>query len=137
MTLPKVSSGLAKTANAIYMYKGESRAIEISVTKEIIEDGVQTEVPVDMDDAGLVFTVRRAIGDVSVILEKRSGNSGEIEPATPTNLGKSVLYLVPDDTRLLDAGNYVFDIWVEMDDGSRYPVVEVAEFRLLEPVGVK
>jgi len=46
------------------------------------------------------------------------------------------VYLNPEDTSLLNAQIYYFDVWVKLSGGKRYPVIEPSEFVVKEPLTV-
>lgn len=134
MTLPVISNGLTKSANSLQVYKGEYRDVEVVITQDVVENGEVVETAVDLATAVVTFTVRRRASDPDLLIKKTSDVGGGIDINTPTTEGSAVIHLYSSDTSLLDADVYVFDVWVELDGGKRYPVVEISEFKILEPV---
>jgi len=113
-----VKPGITQPKNTIRMIRGTSRTFELSVTAE------EDESPVDLAGARVIFSVKRSL-DEKVPLIKKDSQAGAAQVAiqAPTKAGKADIYLVPSDTHTLDAGDYLFDVWVILSSGKRYAVV--------------
>ena len=99
---------------AIYMFRGDSRTLAITVTDS-------ADQPIDLTGAIARFTVRKAI-DKEVLISKSSADPAQIDIIDPTN-GKLEIYIVPNDTKTLKPGGYVFDVEITLSNGKVYTVV--------------
>ena len=135
MAISQISSNITKSSNSVEVYKGESKDLELEVT-QIVEnaEGNDEERPVDLTNAQVYFTVRETASAPEVLIAKDSSNALEIEIVSPAEDGLALIHLIPEDTKHMDAGTYVFDIWVVLSSGKQVPVVEVSEFIVREPV---
>jgi hypothetical protein len=131
-----VQSSISKSANAVEVWKGQSKDLEVSVTEEVVENGVKKDVPFSLAGATVYFAVKHRTADPQALIRKSSASVSEIEITSPATDGKAMIHIVPTDTSLLDADTYVFDVWVQLASGKRYPVIEVSEFLVKEPVTV-
>lgn len=136
MTLPIVGSSLAKSNSSLQLYKGESRDIELTLTEEVVQSGEVIEQPLDLSGATIFFAVRKRAGDAVVLISKTSDTTGEIDVNTPDSEGTAVIHIASSDTNFLEADMYVYDVWVELPSGKRYPVVPISEFKIVQPVVV-
>jgi len=135
MSISSVSSNITKSSNSIEVFQGESLDLELEVTTIVTAtDGTESEQPVNLTGSTVYFCVRRSTGDPELLIDKDSGSALEIEILTPATDGLALIHLVPDDTKNLPAGEYVFDVWVVLSSGKQVPVVEVSEFKVKEPV---
>jgi hypothetical protein len=135
MSISSISSNITKSSNSIEVFQGESLDLELEVTTIVTAaDQTESEEPVDLTSSTVYFCVRTRPGDPELLIHKDSGSALEIEILTPETDGLASIHLVPDDTRNLPAGEYVFDIWVVLSSGKQVPVVEVSEFKVKEPV---
>lgn len=101
--------------------KGESKDYTVTVTDELGS-------AVDLTGGRAKFTVKQTVDAVSADIEKDSDvGPTEVELTDPAN-GQFVIKLVPSDTSSLTAGEYFYDIWVELASGKRYPVVCPSSF---------
>lgn len=138
MALTKVASTLTKSSNAVEVYKGQSKDLQI----KIVEDGVDPvsgkpgDVPVPLTGATVYCSVRTRPGNPELLISKVSTDSTQITIETPAINGICTIHLIPTDTYKLDADTYVFDVWVVLSGGKTYPVIEVTEFIVKEPVTV-
>lgn len=139
MGLTQAASNITKSGNAIEIYKGQTKDIQVTVT-QIGQDPTTGDypanIPVDLTGATVYFTVKARPGDPVTLVYKVSTTSSQITIATPTTGGIATIHLLPLDTYKMAADTYVFDIWVVLSTGATYPVVEVAEFIIKEPVTV-
>ena len=116
MSTPVVSSNLTRSATAIEIYRGEYKVIKITV-KDAAGDAF------DLTDATVFFTARKAITDPLPYLSKTSSVTGEINITSPKTAGLIEIPFLTIDTLNMDTGEYVFDVWIEMDvlQGETYP----------------
>ena len=68
----------------------------------------------------------------SVLTQKKTNVSGEGQIGAADE-GEMFFYLVPADTSLLDARQYVFDVSVELSSGKKYTVLD-GVINLIQPV---
>lgn len=106
--------------NAVSVIRGSSKTLELTVTDD-------TDKVVDLTGATLYFSVKTLIEDSHPLFQKRSTNVSEIEITKPRD-GVARIYLSPADTQTLDPKEYVFDVWVVLASGKRYPVIEPSVF---------
>lgn len=135
MSISQVSSNITKSSNSIEVFKGESKDLELEVT-QIGEDidGNDEEQPVDLTGSTVYFTVREQASSPEALISKNSTNALDIEIVDPATGGFALIHLSPDDTKMLNADQFVFDIWLVLSSGKQVPVVEVSEFIVKEPV---
>jgi len=81
-----------------------------------------TGVAVDLTGATVYFTVKISISDTNSIVQKKSTNPAEILINAP-RAGQAQIFLGPSDTQNLDINEYVYDVWVILASGARYPVI--------------
>jgi len=138
VSISSTSSNISKSSNTIELFKGESKDLVVTVTQlsEAASDNECVDVydPVDLTGATVFFTVRKSVKEALSILEKDSTNALEIEVSSPATTGVATIYITSGDTVGLDAGTYVFDIWVELSSGKRSPVIEISEFIVRDAV---
>ena len=135
MSITQVSSNITKSSNAIEVYKGESKDLELEITQFVENaEGNEEEQPVPLDGCTIYMTVRVTASSPEALIEKDSTNALDIEILTPAEDGLALIHLIPDDTKNLEADTYVFDIWLVLSTGKQVPVIEVSEFIVKEPV---
>lgn len=135
MAIAVTSSNITKSSNSIEIYQGESKDISIEITQEVPNvNNVPVEEPVDLTGSALYFSVRSKASSPEVLIEKNSSDALQIEILTPLTGGVAVIHLVPDDTKHINASEYVFDVWIVLSSGKRMPVVEISAFVVKEPV---
>lgn len=114
--------------NAISVYRGASATFKLTV--------IDAEAkPLDMTASTVYFTVKRDVSDVNPVIRKSSADISQIE-ITSLKGGIVKIYLVPDDTKNLRECQYVFDAWVVLASGKRYPVIPPSIFEVLSSVSV-
>lgn len=129
MALPLVSSTMNKSINAIELYRGQSRNVEVDIVETVTEHGVTFDRAADLTDAVVYFTAKKLAGYPVPLLSKNSTTAG-IQISSPPTLGKAVVKILSDDTKFMPSGSYVYDIWVVFPDGRSLPVVELVEFKI-------
>ena len=107
------------------MFKGDHKTFELQVKDQ---DGN----PIDLSGATIRMTVKKHATDETAVISKTSNNASEISITDPAN-GIAEIYLVPSDTRNLDAGKYIFDIEITTAAGKVYTVL-LANLTLVEDV---
>ena len=115
-------STLLAPKNAISIYQGASRTLALTV----LDAGGDA---VDLTGATAYMTVKKLLSDSTALVRKASTDVAQASIVTP-RAGKVEFYLVPADTKTLDAGRYVFDMWVQLASGSRYAVVTTSTFEV-------
>ena len=135
MAISGSSSNITSSSSSIELYQGESKDLELEIVREVDQiDGTVKEEPVNLTGGKVCFTVRKAIGDPEIKISKDSLSALEIEILTPATDGLATIHIVSEDTLFLEAGKYVFDVWVVLSSGKKVPVIEVSEFIVKEPV---
>jgi len=115
--------------NKIVMFLGNSEEFELEVTDD-------NDDPVPITDAEIIFSVKADFDDENYIFQRKNSFAGggdtEIKITDGAN-GEAEIYLVPDNTKDLSAGTYVYDVWVKLTTGQERTVVQNRLF-LLESV---
>jgi hypothetical protein len=115
--------------NEIEIYRGSSKTYELHVTDAEEED-------VDLTGARVILTVKCDLSDPAPLIQKDSAKgASEVDINHPLE-GKAEIKLVPSDTQTMDAGTYIFDVWVELASGTRSPVVSPSPFKVVAGVTV-
>ena len=131
------TSNINKSSNSVEIYRGQSLDLELELTiDEKQPDGQVKEVPLKLGGVGIYLMVKRNIGDERPIISKSTANALEIEIVGDPDDGLALIHFDPTDTKDEIPGELVFDVWVELSSGKRYPVVEVSLFSILKPVTV-
>jgi len=129
MAISASSSNITKSSNSIEIYQGESRDISLEVLQESKDiNGVTIETPVDLTGCVFYFSVRTTAKSPALLISKTSSNMLEIELLTPLTGGKALIHITSDDTKHLDPGEYVFDVWTTLSSGKSVPVVAISSF---------
>lgn len=134
MAISTVSSNIRKSSSSIEVYRGQSQDIEYEIVQA--QDGECGEElsPVDLTGSSIYLTVRTEPSSPTALIEKNSSNALDIEIPTPVEDGIVIVHFSSDDTKDLEANEYVFDVWLQLSSGKRVPVIEVSEFVVKEPV---
>lgn len=115
--------------NEIEIYRGASKTYELHVTDA-------EEADVDLTGARVILTVKCDLSDPAPLIQKDSDvGAAQIDINHPLE-GKAEIKFVPSDTQTLDAGEYVFDVWVVLASGTRSPVVSPSPFKVVAGVTV-
>ncbi len=77
------------------------------------------------------WTLRRREKDDKALLEKSSLDTDQIEVIAPSANGIADLKIIPADTKDLEPGKYVHDVWIEKATGEMIPVVRASLFNLI------
>ena len=135
MSISGVSSNITKSSNSIDLYQGESKDLDLFVVEEVKDiNGVLIEQPVNLTGATIYFSVRKKANSPELLIGKDSTNILAIEILSPATDGKAIIHLLSSDTKNMQAGEYVFDVWVVLSSGKNVPVVEISEFLVKEAV---
>lgn len=102
------------TENALEMVRGTTKTLSLDVQDE---DGDVF----DLTGVTIWFTMKKVITDIDFVVQKKSDVLAQIT-ITDAKAGECEIYLLPDDTKLLDVREYVFDIWLVTMTGARYLV---------------
>lgn len=99
--------------NNVYLTRGDSAYLELNIRSSngpyIFQDG-------DV----IALTIKKSVHDENVILQKLA-RDGELK-------------IEPSDTKLLDYGEYVYDIQITTSDGDVFTVISPAKFVLKDEV---
>ena len=95
------------TGNSLAMVRGDTEAITVSLT----EDGVAK--PLTTGDT-VYMTVKRSVNKTEKVLQKI---------ITAFTDGKALISIAPTDTADLSFGDYVYDIQINLSDGTVKTVV--------------
>ena len=106
--------------NSIIIIRGSSKTLELTVTDD-------AGAMVDLTGAKVYFSVKVSVSDPQPIFQKSSLVPAQAEITVPRE-GKARIYLQPNDTQNLDPHEYLFDVWVILSNGKRYPVVKPSVF---------
>lgn len=105
--------------NDVPLFAGASLTLELEVVDE-------NDEAIDITGSTVVMTVKCHIEDELPLIVKSSAVSpAQVDIVSPKE-GIAMIYLASDDTKNLDPGEYVFDVWVTLSSGKRYVVVEPA-----------
>lgn len=107
------------------MYRGDDKTFQITVKDA---DGVA----VNITGATLTFSVKIDPNEPTPLILKDSSDNTEIDLTDPTN-GIAEIYLVPADTRDLEAGTYVYDVQIITSGTKKHTLVR-ANLILLDDV---
>ena len=106
--------------NKIIMYIGNNETFELEITDE-------DDVAIPITDAEIIFSVKDDFTDEEYIFQRKNsfaeGDDTEIKITDGGN-GLAEIYLIPDNTKDLNAGSYVYDVWVKLTSGKEKTVVQ-------------
>jgi len=111
-----MSSSILGSENQVEIYRGASKIFELEVLD-------MNNNPVNLTGARVIMTVKCAVSAVASLIQKDSDvGTSQVDIVAPRE-GKAEIKFVPSDTQTLDAGSYIFDVWVVLSSGSRNPVI--------------
>ena len=106
--------------NKIVMYIGNNETFELEVTDE-------DDIAVPIIGAEIIFSVKDDFIDEGYIFQRKNsfagGDDTEIKITDGGN-GLAEIYLVPDNTKDLMAGTYVYDVWVKLTSGIEKTIAQ-------------
>ncbi len=106
--------------NKIVMYLGNNETFELEVTDD-------DDIVVPIIGAEIIFIVKNDFTDEGYIFQRKNslagGDDTEIKITDGGN-GLVEIYLVPDNTKHLYAGLYVYDVWVKLTSGIEKTVIQ-------------
>ena len=108
--------------NAIEVVRGQSKTLKLTVKDK-------AGVVVDLTGSTIYFTVKEKLTDPKPLIQKLSTNIAEIEVPNPVD-GTANIFIVPDDTRSLGRGKYVYDLWIVLSTGERNPLIKPSTFEV-------
>ena len=126
------TASIVATANEIVIVRGTSKNFELMVSDD-------AGAPVNLTAARVIATIKCDLYDDKISIQKDSdAGSAEVEILSQegSTLGKAMLKFSPSDTQTLDAGEYVFDVWVVLSSGARHIVVGPGPFIITRGVTV-
>ena len=106
--------------NSVPIVRGSSKTLLLTVTDA-------NDRPVDLTGAKVVMTVKRSLEDRDPLIYKTSDDPNHAVIPNPRD-GQAKIYLLPSDTQRLEVRQYIFDVWVILNSGKRYPVVPPSVF---------
>lgn len=110
--------------NDLSIRRGQNKTYKLTVKNP---DGTPVALGVG---SAVYLAVKRRVEDENPVIKKSSeAGSTQAEITDPAN-GIAKFYLVPADTQNVPVGRYVYDCWVKLASGKRYPVVEEAAFEV-------
>jgi len=131
------TSNINKSSNSVEIYRGQSKDLELELTTDEKQpSGEVEEVPLKLGGASIFLAVKRDLCDERAIITKSTASALQIEIVGDPDNGLALIHFDPTDTKDEEPGDLVFDVWVELSSGKRYPVVEVSKFEILKPVTV-
>ena len=102
------------------MYIGNNETFELEVTDE-------DDIAVPIIGAEIIFSVKDDFTDEGYIFQRKNsfagGDDTEIKITDGGN-GLAEIYLVPDNTKDLMAGTYVYDVWVKLTSGIEKTIAQ-------------
>lgn len=105
--------------NKLEIYIGNSETFELEVTDE-------DDIAVPIIGAEIIFSVKANFTDEEYIFQRKNSFAGggdtEIKITDGGN-GLAEIYLVPDNTKDLTKGTYVYDVWVKLTSGTEKTVI--------------
>lgn len=107
-------------ANSVTVIRGSSKTIEVEVLNG-------SGKPVDLTGSKMYLTVKQAVTDTLPLILKTTDFPSQAELVAPRQ-GRARFYISYNDTRGLQARQYVFDIWAVLADGKRYSVISPTIF---------
>lgn len=115
----------------ISIIRGQDKTFLVTVTDE---NGA-----VDLTGATAYATVKRSTKvDERDIIKKVSTDIAQIEILlqSGTTKGQYKIKFVPADTKPLEIKDYVFDSWVQLASGKRFPTIKPSKFKVEATVTV-
>lgn len=109
-------TSLLDPVNSVTIVRGASKKLALTVQDE-------NDSPVDLTGSRLVFTLKTSLASEHPLLVKTSDDDSQILITSPT-AGLAEVYILPADTKGLEPGQYVFDIWLIDSDSNHYPVTK-------------
>lgn len=119
---------LLAPVNAVTVIRGSSKTFQLTVVDRFGK-------PVDLTGATLFFTVKVKTEDPYPVIQKKSSDPTQILITNPKG-GVAQIYLQPQDTANRDPLVHVFDAWVSLVGGKRYPVIPPSTFEIVPGVTV-
>jgi hypothetical protein len=92
---------------------------------------------VNLTNAKVIFTIKRSIDSDDFLVRKTTDVAAEavLLAQSGSTLGQAQIFLTPTDTlEATPARDYVYDVWVELVSGKRYPVIKPSQLDLRRAV---
>lgn len=119
-----LSAGLLESKNLLTLIRGSSKTYALAVTDK---DGD----PVDLTGARVIFTVKASFCSDVLIRKDSQVGASEIEITNALG-GLADIKISPADTQTMPTGEYLYDVWVVLVSGRRYPVITPSKL-VIEP----
>jgi len=109
----------------VMLYQARDRTLRLTITNDIG----------DITGSKLWMSVKNTLddADVDAVITKLSANNGGSDQQAKVVDGVNRIiefYVVPDDTRDLDSGDYWWDAVIELPSGRRLQLVDPSRFDL-------
>lgn len=105
------------SGTTITLTRGDTLVVNVAITEQ---DGITPYIPTDGDE--IRFAMKSKYSDPAPLLIKK------------IPIDTMTLVLMPEDTKSLDFGKYVYDIQLTKKDGTVDTFITKASFRLTEEV---
>jgi hypothetical protein len=128
-------STMSPSPNVISIYKSQTKIIQLSINQLVADvDGNLLPAPFDLTGCSLYLTVRTNGDSPRIILSKSTAVSQQISILTPATNGQATVTFVPSDTKYLEICKYQYDVWVVTPSSQQFPVIEVSDFIVEQPI---
>jgi hypothetical protein len=117
---------LLAPVNSVTVIRGSSKTFQLTVVDQLGK-------PVDLTGAALFFTVKEKLEDPYPLIQKKSSDPTQILITNPKG-GVAQIYLLPQDTANREPKDHVFDCWISLVSGKRYPVIPPSTFEVVAGV---
>lgn len=128
-------SSILAPSNALTIYRGTSRSLNITVIKEDEVDSDGNPVPVNISNTRMIFSVKSCFDVKAPLIQKVSDDPTQII-YTNVFAGTAKIFLKPFDTQLMVPGVYNYDVWLLfLATNDRYLIIEPSTFEVKPTVG--
>lgn len=111
----------------IRIAKGQSKNIHLTFRK------IKAGELYSIEGIKIFFTVKKDINSEQILISKTTDDPTQIEFVKPRE-GTALLHIQPIDIQLLDVGEYVYDVWVELPNNEIFPVTQPILFEVIRGV---
>ena len=116
-------------SNQIEIYRGSTKTYELEVVDA-------ESVAINLTGARVICTVKCDVSKPAPLIQKDSAaGATQVEITSPLE-GKAHIKFIPSDTKTMDVGEYVFDVWVVLATSEQYPVITPSPFIVLAGVTI-
>lgn len=93
-----------------------------------------TGQPIDITGAFAYLTARTDTKATVASFAKTVGSGIVIDPDQVTNTGQFTVTVDAADTATLEVGDYVYDVWIKLATGEKYPVIATSRLTIFREV---